>query len=86
MKRSNRGLRRRYGRSLWSGDVRTHWHPPAGLFTESAETIARVLRGASADVGQAVRRLTFYINRAGHNLSTAARAKLRHAKRILESR
>jgi Protein of unknown function (DUF3175) len=79
-----RALHRRYGKSLWSGKVKTHWHSPGGLFTKSANTIARTLKKSSASAGQAIQRLTFYINRAGHNLSSAAREKLHRAVRILE--
>ena len=79
-----RALRKRYGRALWSHKVKTHYHPPEGLFTKSAHVIAKVLRKESADAGQAIRRLSFYINRAGHNLSSAARRKLHQAMRLLE--
>jgi hypothetical protein len=84
MRRRRSALRRRYGRALWSAKVKTHWHSPGGLFTRSAETIARALKHESQDVGQAIRRLTFYINRAGHNLTHKARAKLHRAVGILE--
>lgn len=79
-----RSLHRRYGRALWSARVRTHHHTPEGLFTKSAHTIARTLRAGASDAGQAIKRLTFYMNRAGHNLTAKTHAKLRHALRILE--
>jgi hypothetical protein len=79
-----RALKRRYGRGLWSARVKTHWHSPGGLFTKSAHTIARTLRSSATDARQAIERLSFYINRAGHNLSASAKRKLHHAMRILE--
>lgn len=88
MKR-RRGLKKRYGRSKkWSSRVTAneHYHTPPGLFTESAERIAHVLHAGASDTAQAVRRLSFYINRAGKNLSIAARRKLHKAMRILEGK
>ena len=78
-RKAGHALRKRY----WSHKVKTHFHPE-GLFTRSAHAIAKELRRRSADAGQAVKRLTFYINRAGHNLTEATRSKLHHAVRILE--
>lgn len=69
---------------LWSHKVETHYHPPAGLFTKGAEHIARVLLHDAASPGQAIRRLQFYINRAGRNLSGEVQSRLHHALRILE--
>lgn len=79
-----RGLHRRYGKSKWSSRVRTHYHTPEGLFTKSAHEIARVLKSGASGTGQAIRRLSFYVNRAGHNLTGAAKKKLHHVMRILE--
>jgi hypothetical protein len=81
-----RGLHRRYGKSKWSGKVRTHYHTPPGLFTKSAHEIASVLRSGASDVTQAIRRLSFYVNRAGRNLSSTAKRKLHHAMQILEGK
>ena len=81
-----RALRRRYGKSKWSSRVHEHYHTPPGLFTKSAHEIAHVLREGASDAGQAIRRLSFYINRAGHNLSSGAKKKLHQAMRILEGK
>jgi len=69
---------------LWSHNVQTHYHPPAGLFTKSAEQIARELLHGADSPGQAIRRLQFYINRAGRNLSDKDGARLHHAMRLLQ--
>jgi uncharacterized iron-regulated protein len=74
----------------WVATVTTDsTHPPAGLFTESAPAIAKAL--ASKEVspkgpGSGMRMLTYYINRAGHNLSAERRAELEKAKRLLSKR
>ena len=72
--------------SKWSAKVKTHWSPPEGLFTKSAETIANALDRESDDCAQATERLNFYINRAGKNLSKSDRARLEAAKQILHYR
>jgi len=81
-----RSLHRRYGRSKWSSRVKTHYHTPEGLFTRSAHEIAHVLKLGTSDTTQAIRRLSFYINRAGHNLTSSAKARLHKAMRILEGK
>jgi Protein of unknown function (DUF3175) len=74
----------------WSASVNTDsTHPPEGLFTKSAATIARSL--ASRNVSpkgpaSGVRMLAFYINRAGRNLSASRRAELEKAKDLLSKR
>jgi ABC-type multidrug transport system ATPase subunit len=70
----------------WSGKVETHWHPPEGLFTESASTMARVLEEESDTVAQAIERLQFYMNRAGRNLSREDKRRLEKAKALLHKR
>ncbi len=67
----------------WSGDVKTHWSPPEGLFTKSAEEIAKTLHGQSKDLKQAMSRVTFYENRGGSNLSDSERSKLETVKNKL---
>jgi hypothetical protein len=64
-------------------------HPPAGLFSKSAATIARTL--ASRKVSpkgprSGMRMLTFFINRAGRGLSAARRKELEEAKSLLSKR
>jgi len=70
-------------KNLWSGEVKTHWHPEEGFFEQSSEKIAEGLKSASDSLAQAMDRLDFYINRAGSNLSDKAKAKLEKAKEIL---
>ena len=71
---------------LWSGEVATKWEPPEGLFTSSAENIAKVLHSQSNDLKQAMSRLNFYINRAGDKLSSARRRTLEDAKELLRKK
>lgn len=70
--------------NLWSGDVKTKWHPPAGFFERKPQEIAEGLKAASDSHAQAMDRLNFYINRAGSNLSEEDRERLETAKDILE--
>lgn len=64
-------------------DVEVRHHPPEGTFTGSPEAIARkVLKDAHGNLGKAIRRITFYVNRAGENCSPEARK----AKKILTDR
>jgi len=67
------------GEDKWSGDVDTKWEPPEGFFTKSADAIASGLKSASDSYAQAVRRLSFYKNRAGENLPSDEKAKLDNA-------
>lgn len=69
---------------LWSHEVKTDWHPPAGFFEETPEKIAAGLKAASSSLKQALDRLDFYINRAGVNLSTQRKQDLERAKALLE--
>ena len=64
-------------------------HPPPGLFTKSAPTIAKVL--ASKEVSpkgpaSGMRMLTYFINRAGRGLTALRRAELERAKALLSKR
>jgi Protein of unknown function (DUF3175) len=74
----------------WSASVTTDsTHPPEGLFNQSAAVIARSLASKKVSPkgpGSGMRMLTFYINRAGHNLSAARKAELQKAKRLLSDR
>jgi hypothetical protein len=69
----------------WSGKVKTKWEPPEDLFTSSATKIAQTLKRNSDDLKQAMSRLTFYINRAGTNLSKEDKARLELAKDKLKT-
>ncbi len=66
----------------WSDTVteKDKWHSPAGLFDKSSTEIAKVLKAESSSYQQALSRLTFYINRAGKNLSEADKKRLNEAK------
>jgi tRNA(adenine34) deaminase len=71
----------------WVAKVKTDsTHPPEGLFTKDAATIARSL--ASKKVSpkgprSGMRMLTYFINRAGSGLSKTRRAELEKAKGLL---
>jgi|SRR6266446_5173508 len=74
----------------WVAKVTTDsTHPPEGLFTKSASTIARTL--ASKKVSpkgpvSGLRMLTYFINRAGKGLSADRQAELEEAKMLLSKR
>ncbi|HET7751687.1 MAG TPA: DUF3175 domain-containing protein [Terriglobales bacterium] len=74
----------------WVAKVKTDsTHPPAGLFTHSASTIARTLaskRVSPKGPGSGMRMLTYFINRAGRGLSPERRAELEKAKALLAKR
>ena len=64
-------------------------HPPRGLFTKSAATIARTLASKKVSpkgIGSGMRMLTYFINRAGRGLSRERRAELNKAKALLSRR
>jgi Protein of unknown function (DUF3175) len=64
-------------------------HPPTGLFNKSASTIAKSLASKKVSPkgpASGMRMLTYYINRAGHNLSATRRAELEKAKSLLSKR
>lgn len=74
----------------WSRNVKTDsTHPPERLFTKDPETIARTLASKKVSPkgpGSGMRMLTFFINRAGKNLSATEKAKLQKAKELLSAR
>jgi len=64
-------------------------HPPAGLFKKDAATIARSLASKKVSPkgpGSGMRMLTYFINRAGKNLSASRRRELEKAKKLLSQR
>lgn len=73
-----------------AGGVKTDsTHPPQGLFTKSASTIARTLASKKVSPkgpGSGMRMLTYFINRAGHRLSASRRAELEKAKSLLSKK
>jgi len=74
----------------WVAAVKTDsTHPPAGLFTKDAETIARTLASRKVSPkgpASGMRMLTYFINRGGRGLSKDRRAELERAKRLLSAR
>ncbi len=74
----------------WVADVKTaSTYPPEGLFTKSAETIARTLASKEVSpkgVASGLRMLTFFINRGGRGLTAERRAELEKAKKLLSER
>jgi hypothetical protein len=84
-KRTKRKIKKR-----WVAKVTTDsTHPPPGLFTKSAATIARVLasRKVSPKGPQSgMRMLTYFINRGGRGLSASRRAEPERAKSLLSKR
>src|SRR5215470_20301477 len=74
----------------WVAQVTTDsTHPPAGLFTKDAATIARTLASPKVSPkgpGSGMRMLTYFINRAGRGLSASRRAELERAKSLLSKR
>ena len=74
----------------WVAKVTTDsTHPPAGLFTKDADTIARTLASRKVSPkgpGSGMRMLSYFINRGGKNLPAARRRELEKAKRLLSQR
>ena len=73
----------------WVAKVKTDsTHPPAGLFNENAATIAHTLASKKVSpkgAGSGMRMLTYFINRAGRNLSPTRRRELERAKKLLSA-
>jgi len=71
----------------WVAKVKTDsTHPPEGLFTKDASTIARTLASKKVSPkgpGSGMRMLNYFINRAGRGLSAKRRAQLEKAKTLL---
>lgn len=66
-------------------DVETEWKPKKGLFlSKSPRYIANYLLDHSDNRGQAIKRLTFYMNRAGKNLKN--KTVLNQAKKLLQEK
>ncbi len=76
----------------WSAEVTATsdaTHPPEGLFKKDAATIARTLASKKVSpkgVSSGMRMLSFYVNRAGKNLSASRKAELEKAKDLLHKR
>lgn len=74
----------------WVAGVTTDsTHPPPGLFTKGAATVARVLASKSVSpkgTASGMRMLTYFVNRAGRGLTAGRRAELEKAKALLSKR
>ena len=74
----------------WVSKVTTDsTHPPKGLFTKNAATIARSLASKKISPkgpNSGMRMLTYFINRGGKGLSARRRAQLERAKTLLSER
>jgi Protein of unknown function (DUF3175) len=81
------GSKRRWSAQVTATSDATH--PPEGLFKKSPAVISRTLaskRVSPKGAASGMRMLTFYINRAGSNLSANRRAQLERAKELLSKR
>lgn len=87
--RKTRG-KQKSGSKRWVATVNTDsTHPPAGLFTRSAATIARSLsskRVSPKGPSSGMRMLNYFINRAGKGLSPTRRRELEKAKTLLSKK
>jgi hypothetical protein len=74
----------------WVGEVKTDsTHPPPGLFTKDASTVARTLASKKVSPkgpASGLRMLTYFINRAGKDLDRDRREQLERAKKMLSAR
>jgi tRNA(adenine34) deaminase len=74
----------------WVAGVHTDsTHPPEGLFTKSAATVARTLASKKVSPkgpASGLRMLTYFINRGGKGLPDDRRAELEKAKKLLSNR
>lgn len=84
------GSRRARNGRRWVRNVKTgSTHPPQGLFTKDAATIARALASRKVSPkgpGSGMRMLTYFINRGGRGLSPSRRKELERAKTLLSER
>ena len=86
---SKQASRKKSG-NKWIARVTTDsTHPPQGLFTKDAATIARSLASKKVSPkgpGSGMRMLNYFINRGGKNLTASRRRELEKAKRLLSQR
>ncbi len=79
-----------HGKRKWSAAVDTEsTYPQEGLFKKDAATIAKSLASKKVSPkgpSSGMRMLTFYVNRAGKNLSKSRLRVLEHAKELLHQR
>ena len=78
------------GKKKWVASVKTDsTHPPPGLFTRGAKTIAKTLASKKVSPrgpASGLRMLTYFVNRAGRGLSAGRRAELEKAKSLLSGK
>ncbi len=81
---------KRPAQKRWVASVKTDsTHPPPGLFSKDAATIAKSLASKKVSPkgpGSGMRMLTYFINRAGKGLSQARRRELEKAKDLLSAK
>lgn len=74
----------------WVKEVKTDsTHPPEGIFTKDAETIAKTMASKKVSpggIGAGIRMIQYFINRGGKGLSTSRKRQLEKAKRLLQDR
>lgn len=77
-------------KNRWVAEVNTDaTHPPPGLFTRRAVSIARALASKKVSPkgpASGMRMLNYFINRAGRQLTGERRAELEKAKSLLSRR
>lgn len=86
---SRQSSRQKSGKRWVAGVTTDSTHPPQGLFTKDAATIARSLASKKVSPkgpGSGMRMLNYFINRGGHNLSASRRRELEKAKKLLSQR
>ena len=85
MKEENNFMYIKLIKSEQLSEVKVKEHTPEGLFTKSGETIASTLLSeAKGDPGVAMKKLIFYMNRVGKNISN--KIELNKAKKILHEK
>lgn len=76
--------------SSWVQGVTTSsTSPPKGIFSKSAEEIAKVMTNKSVSPkgpGSAIKMIQYFINRAGKKLSTKRKRELEKAKNIIQTK
>src|ERR1700745_1758513 len=89
-RQSTRAKKSATTKGRWVAKVTTDsTHPPEGLFTKSAATIARTLASKKVSPkgpASGMRMLNYFINRGGRGLSASRRAELEKAKKLLSRR
>lgn len=72
----------------WSDKVDMKWHPRKGFFAEKSpyNMAEYAMKEADWDESVAMKRVTFYMNRAGKNLKPEAEKTLNKVKRIFKSK